>query len=117
MAQLINCEFKIKIIISANMEESSEENIKAVISILHKTAACETNLSNVELDWRKLLKIHVEPHKTGFVSFKRSIWHPLCWQIWKKKKVYDVLERETKSSIWALKYARIYVFIRSFSSS
>lgn len=32
------------------MEESSEENIKAVISILHKTAACETNLSNVEWD-------------------------------------------------------------------
>ena len=30
MAQIIKCEFKIKIIISANMEESSEENIKAV---------------------------------------------------------------------------------------
>lgn len=50
MALLINCEFKIKIIISANMEESSEENIKIVksISIPHKTAACETNLNNVE---------------------------------------------------------------------
>lgn len=48
MAQLINCEFKIKIIISANMEESSEENIKTVksISIPHKIAACETNLNN-----------------------------------------------------------------------
>lgn len=50
MAQLINYEFKIKIIISANMEESSEENIKTVksISILHKIAACDTNLNNVE---------------------------------------------------------------------
>lgn len=52
MAQLINCEFKIKIIIiiSANMVESSEENIKTVesISVLHKIAACENNLNNVE---------------------------------------------------------------------
>lgn len=30
MAQLINREFKIKIIISANMEESSEENTKTI---------------------------------------------------------------------------------------
>lgn len=50
MAQLINCEFKIKIIISANMEESSEENMKTIksISILHKITACEANLNNVE---------------------------------------------------------------------
>lgn len=50
MAQLINCEFKIKIIISVNVEESSEANIKTVksISILHKIAACDTNLNNVE---------------------------------------------------------------------
>lgn len=50
MAQLINCEFKIKIIISANMAESSEENIKTVksIRVLHEIAACESNLNNVE---------------------------------------------------------------------
>lgn len=49
MAQLINCEFKIKIIISAN-RGSGEENIKTLksVSIFHKIAACDTNLNNAE---------------------------------------------------------------------
>lgn len=37
-------------------------------SILHKTVACEVNLNNVEWDLRKLLKIRVESHQTGFAS-------------------------------------------------
>lgn len=40
MAQLINCEFKIKIIISANMEESSEENVGSCLKYKYSSGAC-----------------------------------------------------------------------------
>lgn len=47
------------------------EALKSV-SILHKTIAYETGLSNVEWDGRKLSKIHIESHKPGFVSFSEK---------------------------------------------
>lgn len=42
MAQLINCEFKIKITMGTNMEESSEENIKAVGKYKYSSQDCRT---------------------------------------------------------------------------
>lgn len=70
------------------------------ISILHKTAPCETNLNNVEWDGRKRLKIHIELHKTGFLSFSlKKYLAPSLLTDLKEKNLDAIQEKETKSSI------------------